>query len=197
MMPTNYFGANAPLISFGSGFAEGEMTLSQNGQFLVVPGFGAYYGQNTNFSLVSQDASTQVPRVVGLIDGAGHINTTTVQTNALVNLEEIRSAASTDGTNLWFSGDTSGIKFTTVGSSLAAQVVSSPGVIRQLQIVSNQLYFTTSGGISSTTNNPLPTVTDTLVALLPGTATNNTAPFGFAFFNLTGGPTPDTYSTVE
>ena len=196
-MPTSYFGANAPLISFGSGFAEGEMTLSQDGRFLLVPGFGAPYGYNTNFSLSSEYASNQVPRVVGLVDGQGNINTTTAQTNALVNLEEIRSAASTDGTNIWLSGDTTGIKATTVGSALATQVEASVTNVRQINIYSNQLYFTSSTGIRSTTNNPLPTITNALPAILHGTLTNGTAPFGFAMFNLKGGPTPDTLYTAE
>lgn len=191
-MPTNWYGANAPLISFGSGFAQGEMTLSQDGRFLLVPGFGATLGQDTNFAIYSVFASNQIPRVVGVVDAHGNINTTTAQTNTLVNAEEIRSAASTDGTNLWFSGDSTGIKATTVGSGVCTQVEKSSTNIRQINIYSNQLYFTTSTGIRDATNPPLPFVTNALVTILPGTITNNTAPFGFAMFNLNGGSTPDT-----
>ena len=156
MMPTNWYGANAPLISYGgapggSGYAQGEMTLSQDGRFLLVPGFGATYGQNTNLTLPELPASNQVPRVVALVDGQGNINTMTAQTNAFENIEEIRSAASTDGTNLWFSGDTSGIKATTVGSALATQVEKTVTNVRYLQIYSNQLYLTSSTGIRDTT----------------------------------------------
>jgi hypothetical protein len=200
-MPTAWYGANAPLISFGSGFAQGEMTLSQDGRFLVVPGFGAPYGYNTNYTLYTEYASNQVPRVVGLVDGQGNINTTTVQTNAFETTEEIRSAASTDGTNIWYGGDTSGIKATTVGSSLATQVEKSVTNIRYVNIYSNQLYFTASTGIRSTTNIPLPTTTLGLPAILSGTFTNGsvlgTAPFGFVMFNLKGGSIPDTLYTCE
>ena len=202
MMPTNWYGANAPLISFGGdssgdGYAEGEMTLSQDGRFLLVTGYGASWNQNTNVLLYTLLASNQVPRVVALVDGQGNINTTTAQTNVFENDEDFRSAASTDGTNLWISGATTGIKATTVGSALATQVEKTVTNVRYLNIYSNQLYFTASTGIRDTTNNPLPTLTNALVAFLPGTRTNNTAPFGFVMFNLKGGPTPDTLYTCE
>jgi hypothetical protein len=196
MMPTNWYGANAPLITDGGGFAQGLITRSQDGRFIMLTGFGATLGQYTNFSLFSTYASNEAPRVVGLVDGLGNINTTTTLTNTLAE-EEIRSAASTDGTNLWFSGATTGIKATTRGSSVSTQVEASVANVRQLNIYSNQLYFTSSTGIRDTTNNPLPTLTNALVAILPGTATNGTAPFGFAFFNLTGGSTPDTLYVAE
>jgi hypothetical protein len=197
MMPTNSYGANAPLICYGSGFAEGEITLSQDGRFLLVAGFGVAPGQYTNSALSSSYASNEVPRVVGVVDGQGHINTTTVQTNTFENGEEVRSATSTDGTNLWFTGDTTGIKATTVGSTLSTQVEKTATNVRQVSIYSNQMYFTASTGIRVATNPPLPFVTNALVTLLPGTLTNNTSPFGFAMFNLNGGSTPDTLYVVD
>src|ERR1700722_2884797 len=53
MMPTNWYGAQAPLVASGAAFAEGEITLSTDGRFIVLTGFGATLGQNTNFSIVS------------------------------------------------------------------------------------------------------------------------------------------------
>jgi hypothetical protein len=196
MMPTNWYGANAPLIADGSAFAQGLITRSQDGRFIVLTGFGATLGQFTNFSITGSFASNEAPRVVGLVDGFGNINTTTAQTNHFAE-EEIRSAASTDGTNLWFSGNGTGIKATTRSSLVATQVEKSVTNVRQINIYSNQLYFTASSGIRSTTNFALPTTTNALVAILPGTATNGTAPFGFALFNLTGGSTPDTLYVAE
>ncbi len=196
IMPTKWYGANAPLITDGGGFAQGLITRSQDGRFIMLTGFGATLGQFTNFSIFSSFASNEAPRVVGLVDGFGNINTTTTLTNTLAE-EEIRSAASTDGTNFWVGGATTGIKATTRGSALSVQVENSQTNIRQINIYSNQLYYTTSTGIRDTTNNPLPTLTNALVAILPGTLTNGTAPFGFAFFNLTGGSTPDTLYVAE
>src|SRR5882762_2720771 len=64
MMPTNWYGANAPLITDGAGFAQGLITLSEDGRFIVLTGFAATLGQFTNSSLFSSAASNQVPRVV-------------------------------------------------------------------------------------------------------------------------------------
>ncbi len=197
MMPTNWFGANAPLISDGYDFAQGEMALSQDGRFLVVPGFGAYWNQNTNYSLPSEWATNEVPRVVGLVDGQGNINTTTILTDAFVNTAEIRSAASTDGTNIWLDTDSAGIIATTLGSAVATQVYATSSALRYINVYSNRLYFTKSTGIFDATNNPLPMVTNALFGYLPGTPTNGTEPFGFVMFNMTGGPTPDTLYTAE
>ena len=196
MMPTNWYGANAPLITDGSGFAQGLMTRSTDGRFIVLTGFGATLGQFTNFSLFSSLASNEAPRVVGLVDGLGNINTKTTQTNVFAE-EEIRSAVSTDGTNLWYGGAGTGIKATTRGSGVSTQVEKAVTNVRDINIYSNQLYFTASSGIRSTTNFALPTTTNALVAILPGTATNTTAPFGFAFFNLTGGSSNDTLYVAE
>jgi hypothetical protein len=84
MMPTNYFGANSPFLEDGASTADGLMTRSVDGRFLILTGYGATLGQDTNEALPSEDA-TVVPRVVGLVDGNGNIDTTTTQTNSLSN----------------------------------------------------------------------------------------------------------------
>src|SRR6267154_3504208 len=48
LMPTNWYGANAPLITDGAGFAQGLITLSEDGRFIVLTGFAATLGQFTN-----------------------------------------------------------------------------------------------------------------------------------------------------
>jgi len=194
MMPTNYyFGANSPLILPGSGFAGGLISRSVDGRFILVNGYGATLGQFTNFSLFST-YGTEAPRVIALVDGNGHIDSTTAQTNSLVDQEDFRSAASTDGTNLWFTGGSSGIRYTTRGSPLATNIVSTPVAnIRQLNIFSNQLYFSSmSGGqmlVGTVTNgfSGLPTTTNGAAeAALPGVAGVAFGPWSFALFNLSG-----------
>ncbi len=78
MMPTNYFGANSPVLADALATTEGMITRSVDGRFIALTGYGATLGQITNFALPSEDASA-VPRVVGTVDGNGHIDTTTVQ----------------------------------------------------------------------------------------------------------------------
>ena len=62
----------------------------------------------------------------------------------LYSEEAIRSAASTDGTNLWISGASSGLRYTVRGASIATQLINTVTNTRQLNIFSNQLYFSSS-----------------------------------------------------
>src|SRR5580704_5249027 len=168
MLPTNYFGGYSPLI-------EDAATI----------------GQFTNAALTTFDANFQIPRVVGLVDGNGHIDTTTVQTNDFSDGEDIRSAATTDGTNLWFGGDTSGIRYTTRGSALATQLSTFQTNIRQINIFSNQLDFSTGAGSSiriGTITNPMPvTTSSSFMQALSGVYSNTGSPYSFVFFNLANG----------
>jgi hypothetical protein len=202
MMPTNYFGANSPLIGVGTTFGSGLITRSVDGRFILVAGYGARTDQ-FNFSLQSA-FGTEAPRVIGLVDGNGHIDTTTTQTNDFVNGVELRSATSTDGTNLWFCGSANGVRYTARGSAVATSLPSISNS-RQINIFSNQLYFSTftsadainvitndvPGTIPTTTNNAafggLPGVTNTVPSF--------TSPWAFVFFKLKAGGA-DPYDTL-
>jgi BACON domain-containing protein len=198
MLPTNFFGGYSPLIGDAQTTIDGLMTLSIDGRFLILTGYGATLGQITNAALTTFDADFQVPRVVGLVDGNGHIDTTTVQTNGLSDGEDIRSATTTDGTNLWFSGDTSGIRYTTRGSSLATQLSSSLTNIRQLNIFSNQLYFSTASGtavrLGTAGGQPPATISGVIETNLPGFVTNTNSPYAFLLFNL--GKSSSNFDTI-
>lgn len=192
VMPTNYFGAFSPLIASGTAIAEGLISRSADGRFIVLTGYGATLGQVTNTPLPGT-SSTTVPRVVGLVDGAGHIDTTTVQTNTFSDIEAHRSAASTDGTNLWFSGESSGIRYTMRGNATATQLSSLLVNVRQLNIFSNQLYFSTQSSppIRIGTAGPgLPTTSGQSYTNLPGFATASGSPYAFALFKVSGGADP-------
>ena len=193
-MPTNYFGAYAPLVASGVATTEGEMTLSVDGRFIVLTGFAGIIGQSNNTSLATTPA-TSVPRVVGLVDQFTHIDTTTVQTNAFASTEDIRSAASTDGTNLWFSGDGlgtvhAGIRYTTRGSSLATNLTTLITNLRQINIFSNALYFSTASGSAirlGTVTNAMPVTSEgAFQAGLTGTPTSVGSPYGFVLLHLSG-----------
>ncbi len=191
-IPTNtYFGANAPLIASGVALSEGLMTRSVDGRFLVFTGYATSIGAGA--SSLPTLAATTVPRVIGLMDQFGQLNTTTLQTNSLASGDDIRSAVSTDGTNIWFSGDTSGIRYTTRGSTTATQIGTFVTNIRQDNIYNNTLYFSTASGSAirlGVVTNGLPTTSGSTYTNLPGTTTTNGSPYAFAFFNLPGGPSP-------
>ncbi|HXI84070.1 MAG TPA: hypothetical protein VNL17_08275 [Verrucomicrobiae bacterium] len=191
-IPTNaYFGANAPLIANGAASAEGLMTRSVDGRFLVFTGFATSIGAGSS-ALASLSAQT-VPRVIATMDQSTRLNSTTLQTNTLSSGDDIRSAASTDGTNIWFSGDSSGIRYTTRGSTAATQLEPDLTNIRQVNIYNSTLYFSTASGTAirlGVVTNGLPTTSGSTYTNLPGTATTNGSPYAFAFFNLPGGPSP-------
>lgn len=194
MLRTNYFGAYSPLVGSGTAFASGLITRSVDGRFILVNGYGETLKQFTN-GTIQGNFATAVPRVTGVVDGAGNQDTTTVQTNSARDNAELRCAVSTDGTNIWTGGDVGGIRYQTTGTESSTGVSSSIGNIRQLQIFNNQLYFDINNpaGITQSvvicTNNvlgQLPTSTNSVTnAYL--SAVNALGPEGFVMFKLNAG----------
>jgi hypothetical protein len=177
-LPTATSGLNNPLTIGGTAASEGELSLSANGQYLVVAGYDVGVGGTT------QGAST-----VGLIDSGGNINTTT--TTDLLSGNNTRGAASLDGNEVWVTGP-EGLVYATTGSSganidnnvnfRAISVVPaavSPTAVNELLASSNKstlgvLQFTPALPVAATKKGPTAQV-------LPGmTATN--APETYAFF---------------
>jgi hypothetical protein len=192
MMPTNYFGAQSPLIAQGTAFGSGLIASSVDGRFILVGGYGATLGQFTNISLAST-TPTEAPRVVGLVDGNGNVDTTTTLTNS-ISSEELRSATTIDGTNLWFAGDSGGVQYMTRSAHVGTQLSSFVTNIRQINIVSNRLYFSCQSGstrLALLTNDTsdLPTTTNNVfISNLTGISTTNVpGPWSFFFCKLGGG----------
>src|SRR5437773_3648774 len=61
-MPTT--GTSGRLVASGTATTEGFLTRSQDGRYLVVPGYDAALGATVT-------SSTTVPRVIGRVDGSG------------------------------------------------------------------------------------------------------------------------------
>ena len=190
MLRTNYFGANSPLLANGTEFADGLITRSVDGRFILVNGYGATLGQFTNLSIQARDA-IEVPRIVGLVDQFLNQDTTTAQTNSRANAEGFRSATSTDGTNLWFAGSVGGIRYAPRGSNDSTQLSTFITNMRQVNIFSNVLYFSDASGsairIGTVTNDMPVTTTNAFYQTLSGFSTNTGTPLAFALFKLTGG----------
>jgi hypothetical protein len=141
-----------------------------------------------------------VARVVGRVDAAGNIDTTTALTN-VYSANNIRSVVSTDGQNIWVSGASSGINYTTLGSSTATNVVSFK--TRDLTIYKGQLYFGTDSTSASTivsqfaTALPTSTATPTALTGLPAPgSSNSTNQFIFEHLGTTGSD-PDTLYVAD
>ncbi len=184
-MPTVVDGANQPIIAAGSQAAEGYLTRSVDGRYLLLTGYNTTLGGSTGLA-----ASTGVNRGIARVDQACAVNSTVSVSN--MSGAAIRTVVSTDGNQIWYGGE-GGVRYL---SSLAATPISLvAGVqIRQLNIFNGQLYASTSNNTS--TNNSrlatvganLPTTTVSAPVALPGVAVGDGtavfAPSGYFFADL-------------
>jgi hypothetical protein len=106
-MPTALSGPNKPLTSSGS--SEGFLNVSTNGLYLMLMGYGTPPG----FTSVMTSPSLGVPRVIGRIDLAGVVDTSTALTVGYDGGSP-RAVVSDDGQRFWTSGYsllTGGVRF--------------------------------------------------------------------------------------
>ena len=160
-LPTAASGANRRLVVSGTASSEGRLKLSANGRLLVLVGYDAAVGQQGPASAtaslvtsVNDGTPASVNRVVGLINWAtGAIDTTTALTNAY-SANNIRGAATVDGTGIYTAGTggNAGVRFVNRAVSLndSVRVDSAPSSnIRTVDFYGGQLFASTG-----TTNDP-------------------------------------------
>ncbi len=181
-MPATTSGANRPLIASGTAQTEGMLTLSGNGQYLLLTGYATTTGGTA--SLKSQSASV-VNRVVGRVDFAGNINTTTALGD-FADGDTPRSAASTNGTDLWVTGNTGGVRYATIGSTTSTSLAAAVPSGYQVGIAGGQLYATThtSPNFLVSVGSGLPTTGGQAIASLLPTGNSLTSPDTFFFADL-------------
>src|SRR5438552_8037486 len=73
-LPTSASGSNQPLIASGIATSEGLITRSIDGRSIVLAGYGTTIGGSTS---LSGTTSATVPRVVGIVNAATNVDTTT------------------------------------------------------------------------------------------------------------------------
>ena len=165
-------GSNRAMTDSGSAGSAGGLTRSQDGRFLTAVGYNLTAGQLTVV------ANTTAERVVGLVAQDGTVNSTTAlpQTDAY-NTNNIRSAATADGTSFYTSGTAStaalgGVRFVSaLGGSSSVAVSSVPTNTRVVQLIGGQLYVSSSSGANigiNTVGTGTPTTSGQTTALLPG-----------------------------
>jgi hypothetical protein len=186
-LPTTAGGGNQPLTMSGSASSEGCLSLSGDGHSLALAGYASMTG-------VGSIKGTTVNRVAGLVDLAGTINTSlTFATGD--NGDNVRSATTLDGVDVWISGAGSssngGVWYNRLVNPLAteAHVVQSPLNTRCLGIFGGQLYVSASSGAFNgvfTVGFGTPTTAGQALGALPGLTV--TSGYGFAMFDLPGGP---------
>jgi len=185
-LPTSAAGANAPLTAQGTSTTEAIVTRSENGRYLAVAGYAV---APATTGLPGTPAT--VNRVVGLIDAAGQIDTTTKLSDAFSG-SSVRSAATSDGNQFWLTGGNDGVRSVPFGNpaGAASTVVSSTVTnLRVAGVFGGQLYFSTASGSTRgiyQVGNGLPTGTgnaSTSLINVGGTA----SPSQFVLLDLNAG----------
>jgi hypothetical protein len=189
-LPTAVNGAHRAFTGTGTSTTEGGLALSVDGRFLLAGGYDAAPGTAS----VGTSLTATVNRVVARIAADGTVDTTTALSDTSFNASAFRGVASTDGTQLWMSGDSSAaanrsVRYTTFGSSSSTQILAAGINGRLVNIFDGQLYLSTMSGAFRGVNRvgtglPTTPATETLT-LLPGfdpstTSTQDTEDFLFA-----------------
>jgi hypothetical protein len=183
-LPTAAAEGNHRLTATGQSRSEGLIDRSSDGRFLAVTGYDAAPGATGTggVSLAATDP-TATPRVLGLVDANGTVDTTTELADA-GTAKIIRSATTTKGERLWATGGNGGIVTTTRGSAASSTVAGNAASnLSALTVQGNQLF---SSGI----------LTNRLAAVGSGTPTSgsltdltglpdNLLTYGYAFADLT------------
>jgi hypothetical protein len=177
---------NKALVASGTASSECGLTRSADGKFLIVTGYGAPI---PTAGLAGSTAAT-VNRVIGVVDAAGSVNTTTSLTD-YASGNNPRSAASTNGTDLWIAGGAGGVRYTTVGSTTSTDLTSTVASgtfanVRQVNIFGGQLYASSGSGTNTfrgveTIGTGLPTSAAQTVTRLPG-LTDATSPSTYSYY---------------
>jgi hypothetical protein len=176
-LPTT--GSNA--LIFGGSAYDGALSLSADGQSVVVEGYNIPVGSiTTAIDSSSASGSAAVRRAVGSVraDGTFALNVTTAQFSG----STIRSAVADGSGNFWAGGGSSGIVYPGVNSP-AATVSTVSTATRNLGFVNGSIYFTETGsgqGVMAFTGAPKTAATPVLKISTAGTGTGTPSPKGFA-----------------
>jgi hypothetical protein len=168
--------------------SEGFLTLSADGSHVMFTGYRAAVGKSS----LSGTTAAKYPRAVASIDASGNIVTRTL-TSGDFDQNNIRSAASTNGTDVWVagagSGTSGGVYYLSMSGSGETHLSSTYNNARQVEIFNNQLYATSNKitgnyGVSSI-GTGLPTTPGQTATLLPGlSSTTNAGSFSFFMCDL-------------
>ncbi|HEU4889242.1 MAG TPA: ExeM/NucH family extracellular endonuclease, partial [Thermoanaerobaculia bacterium] len=183
-VPTTTVGAQRRVVCSGTATTEGFLNRSTDGQYVVFSGYDAALGD-----AVTTSNSTTVPRVIGRVAANGTLDTSTALTDAISGGNP-RSAASTNGTDLWISGTSGGggVRYATFGATTSTSLGGTPTNLRVLGIFGGQLYVSTASGTTrlATVGTGTPTTGGQTITNLPGFPTAGN-PNGFFFADLTAG----------
>lgn len=172
-------GANA-LVNSGSATSEGQISLSGNGQSIVVSGYNA----NAGTASIAGTTSAAAPRGVATVNASGNYSLLNTSTTAF-SANNIRSGTTDGSGNVWAVGANTGVYY--MGSGTAGAVSTTSSNNRLLQDIGGNLYFSTGSGstrgIYEVSGNPTTgpvTAVNIINANSIGTSISP-SPYGFTF----------------
>jgi hypothetical protein len=181
-LPTVGSGPNRRLTVAGSATSEGYLTLSDDGNYLVMVGYDAAVGTAS----IATSATASVNRVIGRVSLSDRsVDTSTYFNATAYNAGNIRSACSVDGSAFWASGtgssNSGGVWYTLLGPQGGASVQLSISVTntRNVDIVAGELYVSSMSGAFRGVNRVgigLPTTSGQTISLLPGFDASTSSP---------------------
>jgi hypothetical protein len=171
------------LVQGGTAGGEGGLFLSTNGQYMTLVGYNRPIGGTLNGS-----GSDTEDRVVGRLDlNTGVVDTTTTLVPGAATAA-VRSAFTTNGTDLWVAFS-NGVRFATYGTANTGYGTSLAGTnnARREVIYKGQLYqteaATSRSGVETIGSGTPKTASTNAPVLLTGFSTTNTtySPYDFFF----------------
>jgi hypothetical protein len=182
-LPTAANGNNRPLTFSGTVVREAIISLSTNGRYASMLGYGTAPG---TASVGTTTQPSVVNRVIGRIDSGDNVDTSTAL-NAAYTKNNVRGAVSVDGTAFWTAGagdPAGGVWYIALGATGGTQVLKLPHSLRSAFIFGNQLYGATADapyqGIFSISGG-LPTTEGATATSLPGVTVGQ--PYEFVLFD--------------
>jgi len=173
------------LTASGSATSEGMLTRSADGKYIAISGYDAA----TGVASIKGTASSVTQRAALVYGTSGTVVSKTTFGTTAFSGDNVRSAYTSDGTNVWMSG--TGSNTTTNGgvwySNGATTTQIAGGNIRDINVSGGQMYASTGAGSSSRIEqlgSGVPTSTASF-SNLNGLPTSGNAE-QFAFFDLNG-----------
>lgn len=189
-LPTAATSGNNPLTTSGSATSEGLLSRSPSGAYVALAGYAAAPGVAGIASTGAGTASGQYVRVVGRVDGAGSVDTTTTLGAGAYSANNVRSAAlSSTGDDLWAAGANDGIRYAARGASSSTVVSATVTNNRAVEVYGDSLYFSTASGTSRgiyRVGAGTPPTSGTTAATLVVDTGSNSSPYEFVFLDRSG-----------
>lgn len=179
-LPTAASGTNRAYANSGTATSEGLLTQSADGRYLIAAGYDSIPGTAS----IANTASATVNRVVARVGLDGAIDTSTAISDQFSG-NNIRAAASDDGTMFWATGGTGGVVLAMLGgTSGTALNTLAPTNNRGIGIYDGQIYITTGAGTARGVyefGSGLPTTSGQTPAVLNGLSSTGGSPYDFFF----------------